>query len=131
MIKKIINRIWSFDGNENISTPTDINANFVLKYKDLDIGVLSLTKGIWKFAYTDDFKNQKEITPLIEFPEIDKEYTSKVLWPFFSYRIPGLNQPAVKEIIEREHIDANNEVDLLKKFGKITIFNPFLLMPSF
>lgn len=48
----------------------------------------------------------------------DKTYKSEELWPFFRIRIPGLEQPSVQEILERENIDKNDEVELLKRFGK-------------
>lgn len=127
MIKKIINKIWRAEGQEDIDTPSNESAEFVLKYKDLPIGLLTLNKGVWKFVYTEQFKAQNELTPLVEFPDIKQDYQSVNLWPFFSYRIPGLNQPTVKDIIKKEDIDKNNEVALLKKFGKISIYNPFQL----
>lgn len=127
MIKKIINKIWKAEGQEDINTPSNESAEFVLKYKDLSIGLLTLDGGVWKFAYTEQFKAQSELTPLVDFPDLNQDYQSANLWPFFSYRIPGLNQPAVKDIIKKEDIDKNNEVALLKKFGKISIYNPFQL----
>jgi HipA-like protein len=127
---KILNKLWSFDGNEDINTPKNMEANFILKFKTLNIGILCLKDGIWNFHYTNEFKAQSEIKPLIEFPDTSMVYESKELWPFFSYRIPGLSQPAVREIMRKEHIDATNVVDLLRKFGKNSVFNPFLLMPK-
>jgi HipA-like protein len=129
MIKKFIHKIWKSEGQEDIATPANQNAEFVLMYKELSIGVLSIKEGEWKFSYTDEFRQQKEIAPLIDFPSTGKEYRSSRLWPFFSYRIPGLNQPKVQEIMRAEHIQ-NNEVALLKKFGTISVYNPFLLKPS-
>ena len=130
MINKFINKVWKTESQEDINTPANQNAEFVLVYKDLQIGILSLSKGVWKFSYTDQFRKQTDILPLIDFPKTDEKYESNQLWPFFSYRIPGLNQPKVQEIIRSENID-NNEVELLKKFGLSTIYNPFLLKISF
>ncbi len=131
MLKKIINKIWKSEGQENIDTPKNQIAGFTLMYKDLPIGFLTLKDGVWKFSYTDEFRNQKEISSLIDFPETDVEYTNNQLWPFFSYRIPGLNQPSVQDIIKHEDIDDKNEAELLKKFGKLSVFNPFRLTPTF
>ena len=130
MIKKIINKIWKAEGQEEINTPADQSAEFVLMYKELPIGVLSLKKGIWKFTYSELFRQQNTISPLVDFPDTSKIYENTQLWPFFSYRIPGLNQPMVQEIIRHEVIDEKNEVELLKKFGKLSVFNPFRLQFS-
>jgi len=127
MIKKLINKLWRSDGQEDISTPTDENASFRLMYKDLLIGTLQIQGGVWKFWYSQEFQMQNDILPLIDFPDKMHEYQSNQLWPFFSYRIPGLNQPAVQEILKHESIDSNNEIALLKKFGRVSIFNPYML----
>ena len=42
-------------------------------------------------------------------------------------RIPGLKQPAIKEILEKESIDKENEAALLVRFGRKTIANPYEL----
>ncbi|MBC9890509.1 MAG: hypothetical protein F7B06_11875, partial [Opitutae bacterium] len=62
-------------------------------------------------------------------PHLDKLYESDALWPFFLIRIPGLGQPAIKRMISEENIDPSNEAQLLKRFGKTTIANPFTLIP--
>lgn len=53
--------------------------------------------------------------------------SSLKLYPFFIQRIPILSQPKVKEAIEKEKIDQTNIVELLKKFGRLSINNPFRL----
>ena len=129
MLKKIINKIWRSEGQEDIYSPSNQTADFILLYKDLPIGNLSVKDGVWKFSYTEQFRQQSELSPLIDFPDTNEDYLSNQLWPFFSYRIPGLNQPKVQEIMRTEHIQ-NTEVELLKKFGKTSIYNPFLLKIS-
>lgn len=130
MLKKLINKIWKSEGQEDMATPSLEKASFQLVYKKLLIGTLYVNNGIWKFTYSDQFKAQDEILPLVDFPNKKSTYESAQLWPFFSYRIPGLNQPSVQEIIRKESIDKENEVALLKKFGRFSIFNPYLLNPS-
>ena len=63
-------------------------------------------------------------------PDLDKVYKKETLWPFFLVRIPGLKQPAIKEIIEKENIDSQNEAALLKRFGKHSISNPYELISN-
>jgi len=127
MIKKIINKIWKSEGQENIATPIDEKARFILIYKGFNIGYLTLEGGLWQFRYSDEYRKKQIVLPIIDFPNVMEQYETKNLWPFFSYRIPGLNQPAVKNIIKKEEIDETNEVELLKKFGKYAIYNPYEL----
>ena len=127
MLKTIKTLFRKSDDRETLYTPKDIQVKFALFYRNLEIGTLSLNNGLWTFQYSEDFKKQEKIKPLTDFPDINKVYDFEELHPFFVSRIPGINQPRVKEIINAEHIDQNNEVELLKRFGKRTISNPFIL----
>ena len=127
MIDKLKKLFAKPKGLETASTPIDKNADFVLLYNNLPIGILELREGVWRFKYTELFKRQKEVSPIVGFPDVNKEYESKKLWPFFISRIPSTNRPAVKEVIDKEHIDEKDLAALLKRFGKKTISNPFEL----
>jgi HipA-like protein len=109
--------------------PKDEKAKFILKVDGISIGMLYCETGAWYFKYTDDFKKHAEEYNLITgFPDLSKTYQSDILWPFFQIRIPGLKQPAIQEILEKEKIDKSNEVALLKRFGYKTITNPYQLV---
>lgn len=130
MLKSLINKLFG-KGDESITmhVPQDDNATFILKVDNITLGVLQSVNGEWIFKYTDEFKeHQDEYTRIIGFPDLEKEYHSATLWPFFRIRIPGLKQPAVQEIIKKENIDQDNEVALLKRFGRKTISNPYELL---
>jgi len=127
MIKKFINIFSKPESLENINTPTNLDVIFNLYYNDLTIGYLTLKKGIWKFNYSDEFKKQESIKPLINFPDKNKEYSSGDLWPFFISRIPGITRPEIQSQIKKNNIDEENEVELLNLFGKKNISNPFIL----
>lgn len=100
---------------------------FLLYYKNIVIGSLSISNDIWTFIYSDDFKNQSEISPIIDFSNVNKIYKWSKLPPFFSIRIPSLKRNAVLKILEESNIDKNDEVELLKKFGHKSICNPYVL----
>lgn len=129
MFSKLMN-LWKSDGQDHLQTPKDVNIVFELSYKDTKIGYLSLANGIWEYNYSEEFKNQITLLPLTDFPNKNKIYQGQDLWPFFLSRIPGLGQPKVQEIIKRENIKKDDEVSLLKFFGKRTIANPYTLEPS-
>lgn len=127
--KKVIKYlIQHSEGHEGLKTPTDVHAEFILKYEDIPVGYLVLDQGMWKFSYSDEFKEQDKLRPLVQFPDENKVYENEDLWPFFTIRIPGLNQPTIQKILESENIDRSNEVELLKRFGKNTISNPYKLI---
>lgn len=133
MLEKLNKQIknWFNKGDEEVDTrlPKAEKATFVLTVDDIQIGILHCEEGIWEFKYTEEFKQRvSEYTLIVGFPDIDKTYRSKELWPFFRIRIPGLKQASVQEVIKKEHIDQANEVELLKRFGRKTISNPYELV---
>lgn len=101
--------------------------NFQLKIHDLIIGFLSYDDGLWAFQYSDAFKNQSKYSRLTGFSDLNKIYTSKTLWPFFKVRIPGIKQPMIIEIMEKEKLDPKNEASLLRRFGRKSMSNPYIL----
>lgn len=113
----------------DLKLPKEEEQIFVLSIGNLPVGELSCKDGKWKFFYTQQFKHRSdEFYPIVGFPDLDKVYESDTLWPFFLVRIPGLGQPEVQETIANENIDANNEAELLKRFGKSALSNPFILL---
>ena len=107
------------------------SVKFVLTIGTLEIGYLTFEDGLWTFVYADQFKEQDKYRLLVGFSDLNKTYKSEELWPFFKIRIPGLKQPKIKEILEEENIDKNDEVSLLSRFGKRITSNPYILEPAF
>jgi len=64
------------------------------------------------------------------FPDVHKTYETSELWPFFKMRVPSLKQPSIRAIVGRERIDEHNQVELLRRFGRRTITNPFELISA-
>lgn len=108
----------------------DATGQFALKYNRIHIGTLSFADGMWHFSYEDAFADQQELLPLMDFPNIQRKYTSAYLWPFFVQRIPGLKQPAVQRILKAENISATDTLALLSRFGRNCISNPYILIPQ-
>lgn len=110
--------------------PVEEEAEFHLVYKDFLVGILRAAHGEWSFSYSDAFRSQAALTPLVEFPDRERKYTSKHLWPSFVMRLPSLKQAEIQEVVKREGIDATDEVQLLRRFGHRTIASPFELVES-
>ena len=98
----------------------------MLSYKDLLVGKL-LWNGRWIFSYSDVFRSQNEIAPLMGFSDVDRVYESSELWPFFASRIPGTRRPKIRAIMDEEGIGKRDLAALLTCFGRKTIANPFVL----
>jgi len=126
-LKKLFNK----EQDECSTLPENEKSSFFLKVDNHTLGVLISDKGEWLFKYTDEFKKlQDQYKTIVGFPDLNKEYHSELLWPFFQIRIPGLKQPAIKEIIAKENINEKNEAALLKRFGRKSISNPYELLPA-
>ena len=129
----MLRTIWQkwFHGDEHsLHTPKDVSAHFVLRYHELPIGFLSLDSGKWQFRYSDEFRKRELLRPIVEFPDTGRIYESDELWPFFSMRIPSLKQFSIEEIVKKESIDSNDELQLLRRFGRKTVSNPFELVEA-
>lgn len=127
-IKKAFSWLFNSEESEDLMTPVEAKEEFTLKYKDVVVGYLRVNNGSWTFQYSDEFKTQENLNILVDFPDMGKVYEAEHLWPFFAHRIPGLGQPQVQEIIEKEKLNKKSEVALLKRFGQYTITNPFELV---
>ena len=124
----LLKRLFNKDEEGSTHFSVEGNAKFLLKVDQIVIGELYCQNGHWEFKYSEDFKKRSdEYNPIIGFSDLNKIYKNESLWPFFKIRIPGLKQPAVQEIIAREHLDKADEVQLLKRFGHKTISNPYEL----
>lgn len=109
--------------------PPDEKISFRVMLGSLCVGTLQADRGDWVFNYSEDFKRQDRINPIVDFPVLEREYRSRTLWPFFALRIPSLKQPCVQEFLQRQPSAAADEGILLKKFGMRSIANPFRLVP--
>ncbi|MDQ3688056.1 MAG: HipA N-terminal domain-containing protein [Acidobacteriota bacterium] len=127
-IKRIMDEAKEWLGfARNVKAPPEVRVKFLLTYDDLLMGTLSVKNGVWTFEYSEDFRRSGELRPLVEFPDVEKTYVNEELWQFFASRIPSPEQAEVGEILKREHIEEDDAVSLLRRFGKRTVANPFEL----
>lgn len=127
-IKQLMDKAKEWLGfARSVKAPPEARAKFLLTYDDLLVGTLTVEGGLWRFEYSDKFKLEDELRPLVEFPDVNKIYVNEELWQFFASRIPSTEQPEVEEILRREHVEEDDAVGLLRLFGKRTIANPFEL----
>ena len=110
--------------------PADEKLAFKVMLGSLTVGTLRAEGGEWFFSYSQEFRSQTEIKPIVDFPVLSKEYRSRTLWPFFALRIPSPTQPAVREFIRTRPEEKADEGILLKEFGARSVANPFRLVPA-
>ena len=131
-IKNIFKNLtpWSVDNEFNPIGENTENGKFQLLFENKVIGTLEYKNNKWIFKYSDEYKEEKFMLPLLNFPDVDKIYEFDDLVPFFATRIPNLNQPYHQKKIKKYNGDENNLVSLLKIFGEKSINNPFELKYS-
>ena len=113
---------------EGIRRPNrDVTVSFLLHFRDLEVGRLTFESGLWKFEYSEAFRAQTELKPLTDFPDLNRVYRDQDLWPFFTQRIPSLQQPAVQAFMRKRQLAEVDQVTLLRRFGQRTVANPFEL----
>jgi HipA-like protein len=128
MLNNLLSRFSRRSNKEIISVESaDLVAR--LEYQGLLIGELTRSGHIWTFRYSPDFQQQTAISPITDFPDKSKTYTSGVLWPFFALRIPSLNQYRVKTFLEEKKPN-DPQAALLKEFGRFSTANPFELQSA-
>lgn len=126
-MRDILRSLFKKSDSEDLDHDISDDYTFTIKIDDLIVGSLKTEEGKWIFKYSEEFKNQDFYRRLTGFSDLNKEYKSEVLWPFFKIRIPGLKQPMIQEILQRENIDSKDEALLLKRFGTRTMTNPYIL----
>jgi hypothetical protein len=72
------------------TSPIASDTAFVLWFRKVPILRLGFVGGVWELEYTEQFKAQSRLLPIVCFPAVDKVHRSGKLWPFFSVRIPSI-----------------------------------------
>ncbi len=114
-------------GMDSQSSDRSSDAAFILKLDSLPMLMLVRKNGVWIAQYTDEFKAQNRVKPLVAFPNVEKTYTSQELWPFFAIRIPSIARPEVVRTVEQEELDYEDSAAMLRRFGGRSIADPFEL----
>jgi hypothetical protein len=118
-VLRYLRGVSSGRGTEAIDRSND--AEFVLVLGRLPMLILSRNPQGWTMRYTEAFKKQSRIAPLVPFPDVNKVYRSPELWPFFSVRIPSIARPEV---------DYDDVAAMLRRFGRKSVADPFELRPA-
>jgi len=111
-------------------------ARFVLRYTApagiaVTVGHLDFSDGVWTFRYDDEYKSRPDLRPIEGFDELERVYSSKVLFPFFAVRIPDVERDDVRRRLKHDRIRDPELTDLLRIFGRQVVSSPsFELVPA-
>lgn len=119
-----------FDWRRGVSKPVESGISFRLCLGALEIGTLRMEGGEWVFSYSEAFRQQSKVAPIIDFPQPDQEYRSGQLWPFFALRVPSLAQANVRDYLAKTQ-NKPDDARLMREFGRRSVANPFVLEPTF
>lgn len=102
-------------GNEEIR----YTETFDVFWKKYDIGNLYITENqeyVFRYNLENVEKAKEEgFSYIIGFKNINEEYKSEKLFPFFSSRIPPKNRHNIQNILRDLNLEEYNETQLLKK----------------
>lgn len=93
------------------------------------IGELS-KNGKYEFRYSYEINKAIDVgfKPLVSFPDIDKPYTSEVLFPSLASRLPDKKRADIDEILLKYKLSEYNEYQLLKNSGARVPYDNFLFI---
>jgi HipA-like protein len=93
------------------------------------IGTLSCEAGEYTFTYSEVFKHRPEVPTIGAFPDRNRVYRSRELWPFFQVRIPPVDRPDVRQLLEEKKLDRSDLMSLLPALGGRAVTSPYDLVP--
>src|SRR5689334_21281916 len=93
------------------------------------VGTLSTEGGEYVFRYSDLFRARRDLPPIGAFPDRNQVYRSRELWPFFQVRLPPLDRPDVKQVVETRNLDKSDLMSLLPELGGRAVTSPYNLVP--
>lgn len=86
------------------------------------VGMLFRDQGEFVFRYDPEYDK----VPISAFPEIDMEYRSESLWPFFAVRIPPMEREDVREEISNLSLEKDQVIEILGSIAKVSVTNPYV-----
>jgi len=99
----------------------------LLKYQNFNIGKLWTEDSKYFFSYDKEFINT-DLRPLTGFEDLEKVYSSSVLFPFFEVRIPDMKREDVIKKLQEKHLDKTaSDLKKLLVLGNKTINDPYVL----
>ena len=85
------------------------------------VGRLSRERDEFVFRYDSDYGEE----PISAFPQIDQEYRSQHLWPFFAVRIPPIDREDMRKEILARSLEEDQIIEILGSVARVSVTNPY------
>jgi HipA-like protein len=116
--------------HETVTTKVGVDVVLNLTSEEpLLVGTLFSEQGEYVFRYSEVFKHRLEVPAISAFPDRNAVYRSRELWPFFQVRIPPIDRPDVRQILEQKKLDRSDLMSLLPALGGRAVTSPYDLVP--
>lgn len=92
---------------------------------EITIGFLEETPDSFVFRYAEEYRRRPGAVPISAFPDLQRIYESKDLWPFFAVRFPPSGRPDVRQLIESKNLSTESTLRRLVELSPRTISNPY------
>jgi HipA-like protein len=89
------------------------------------LGLLTKEGAEFVFRYDPVFALAKDAKPISAFPDLDQEYRSEDLWPFFAVRLPPVEREDVKRALAQHHIPESDVLRLLAELSRRGVSSPY------
>lgn len=110
-------------------------ASFVLRYapsadRPIVVGRLDFDGRTWTFRYDEEYKRHPELRPIEGFDDVNEEYRSAILFPFFAVRVPDQDRKDIRRRLDQEAVKHPEPADLLRLFGRKVVSSPAFELES-
>jgi len=94
--------------------------------KTVLVGTLCQDADEFVYHYSDEYRALKSAQPIPGFGDLDEEYRSSRLFPFFQARLPPLGRPDIAEILERKGVEKDDTLRVLSAVSSRAIASPYI-----
>ncbi len=94
------------------------------------VGRLSQEVDEFVFRYDREFASREDAFPIGAFPDLEEEYRSEELWPFFAVRIPPVAREDVRAALKQQAIREDQTLEILGSLAKRSVSNSYELKLS-
>lgn len=107
--------------------PTQRVGVYLVSSASQPIGYLFQRDEQFVFRYSESFKALPHPLPISAFPDIEREYHSERLWPFFAVRLPPTDREDVRRALAEKMISEDETLRMLTELSRRVVSSPYEL----
>lgn len=109
----------------NVTGTAAVEVYLETRHGRVTLGTLSKEGQEFVFRYDPDFAHGESSKPISAFPDLEREYRTEELWPFFAVRVPPVERDDVREAMQRRHIPEKDILRLLAELSGRGVSSPY------